>query len=157
MLTIPAWRIAFFKRAWWSLGEEGLKRCRKIVRTMGCRLLPYQEQKALFRVQFKNHGDISVCLDKISKRAIEKMTGKSRKKTLPQMTLKTLPQMTLKTPEKVLSLLALKKDITILELIQQIGKSKSAIKRVIQKLQKEGRLKRIGPNKGGHWKVIKKK
>ena len=128
---------------------RGIEKMQKDCKDYGVPAPTLSGTKSSFRVQFKNHGDISVCLDKISKRAIEKMTGKSRKKTLPQMTLKT--------PEKVLSLLALKKDITILELIQQIGKSKSAIKRVIQKLQKEGRLKRIGPNKGGHWKVIKKK
>ena len=36
----------------------------------------------------------------------------------------------------------------------QLGKSDSAILRVLRKLREEGRLRRIGPDKGGHWEVV---
>ncbi|MEA1928767.1 MAG: winged helix-turn-helix transcriptional regulator, partial [Candidatus Auribacterota bacterium] len=59
-----------------------------------------------------------------------------------------------KTPEKILALLFLNPQLTISELAQRINRSNSAIERAIRKLQKSGRLKRIGPDKGGHWQVV---
>ena len=85
-----------------------------------------------------------------------KTTPKTPLKTTPKTPLKTTPKTPLKTPEKILSLLSINKYMTVTELMQNIDKSESAIKRAIQKLQKEGRLKRFGPDKGGHWKVVKK-
>jgi len=35
-----------------------------------------------------------------------------------------------------------------------LGKSESAVKRATRKLRESGRLTRIGPDKGGYWKVI---
>lgn len=37
-----------------------------------------------------------------------------------------------------------------------IGKSKSAVERAAAKLRDEGRLRYVGPAKGGHWEVIEK-
>ena len=66
-------------------------------------------------------------------------------------------QMALKVTLKILELLILNPKMIIPELAQQIDKSKRTIKRMLKKLQKEGYLKRIGSDKGGHWKVIDKK
>ena len=40
------------------------------------------------------------------------------------------------------------------ELAIRLHKSESAIERAIQRLRESGRLQRIGPAKGGRWKVI---
>ena len=45
-------------------------------------------------------------------------------------------------------------EITIKALIDQTGKSHSTIERNLQKLQKDRKIERIGPDKGGYWKVI---
>jgi len=45
--------------------------------------------------------------------------------------------------------------ITIPKLAEIIGKSVSAIKKQIKKLQTENKIERIGPDKGGYWRVIK--
>ena len=74
----------------------------------------------------------------------------------PKVAPKMTPKPTLKTPEQVLSLLAQNQNMTVPNLMNKIGKSARTIKRAIQKLQEEGRLKRIGPNKGGSWKVVEK-
>ncbi|MCY4513504.1 MAG: winged helix-turn-helix transcriptional regulator [Bdellovibrionales bacterium] len=90
-------------------------------------------------VEFKNHdADMA-----------EKLTKKDISEETP---LKT----PLKTPERILSLLAMNRNMTVSELMQQMDKSESAIKRAIKKLQREGYLKRIGPDKGGYWAVVKK-
>ncbi len=81
------------------------------------------------------------------------MAEKLAKKAILEKTREKTP---LKTPERILSLLARNKNMTVTELMQQIDKSESAVWRAIQKLQKEGYLKRVGPDKGGYWKVMKK-
>jgi ATP-dependent DNA helicase RecG len=40
------------------------------------------------------------------------------------------------------------------ELAVSIDKSVSAVERASAKLVKEGRLKHVGPQKGGHWVVL---
>lgn len=37
----------------------------------------------------------------------------------------------------------------------QIGITERSVERNIRKLQTEGKLKRVGPAKGGHWEVLK--
>lgn len=43
--------------------------------------------------------------------------------------------------------------ITIPELAGLTGVSTRTIERHLQKLQEQGRLRRIGPTKGGHWEL----
>ncbi len=59
-----------------------------------------------------------------------------------------------KVPAQILSLLQQHPTLTLAEVAESLGKSVSAIERSAAKLRKEGRLKRVGPTKGGHWKVI---
>ena len=59
-----------------------------------------------------------------------------------------------KTLDFILSRLTEAPGASIPELAQQLGKSESAIERAIRKLRADGRLIRIGPAKGGHWKVL---
>jgi ATP-dependent DNA helicase RecG len=59
-----------------------------------------------------------------------------------------------KTPEKILEVLGARPDMTLAELAISIGKSVSAVERASAKLVREGRLKHVGPQKGGHWEVL---
>ena len=97
-----------------------------------------------------------------------KMSGKSSRKTSGKMSLKTsrsaiiTPIKTLKssgkssekTSVKILALIKKNSLITIPELAKQTGVTERSVERNIQKLQRDERLKRLGPAKGGHWKVI---
>ena len=47
------------------------------------------------------------------------------------------------------------RDMTILELADQLGISTRAVEKQINKLKEKGRLRRAGPAKGGHWEVLK--
>jgi ATP-dependent DNA helicase RecG len=60
-----------------------------------------------------------------------------------------------KTPELILHQLESAPHITMPELAARLGKSVSAVERAIRKLRTDGRMVRIGPTKGGHWKVVK--
>jgi ATP-dependent DNA helicase RecG len=61
-----------------------------------------------------------------------------------------------KTPVKILQLLKEHPEITLAEVAMTIGKSLSAVERASSKLVKEGKLRYVGPQKGGHWEVTKK-
>ena len=60
-----------------------------------------------------------------------------------------------KTPGMILDAMRVTPHTTVPELAVLLGKSESAINRAIQKLREEGRLRRVGPTKGGRWEVLK--
>jgi len=62
-----------------------------------------------------------------------------------------------KTSEKILTIPAASPDATIAELARKTGITTRSIERNLQALLSCGRLKRIGPDKGGHWEVIQRK
>ena len=60
-----------------------------------------------------------------------------------------------KTPEQILAVLAANPQMTLAALASFIGKSPSAVERAAARLVKEGRLRFVGPRKGGRWEVLK--
>lgn len=67
---------------------------------------------------------------------------------------KTTGQKIGKTPHRVLALLAENPQLTVAELAALTGKSALTIHRAIRTLRESGRLRRIGPAKGGYWEII---
>jgi ATP-dependent DNA helicase RecG len=65
------------------------------------------------------------------------------------------PESAEKTRVKILSVLKATSYITINDLAEIVGISQKGIEWQITKLKKEGKIKRIGPAKDGHWEVIK--
>ncbi len=62
-----------------------------------------------------------------------------------------------KTREKILTLIAANPSITTAELADQLEITAKGIEWQISKLKKMGVLERIGPARGGHWKVVETK
>lgn len=67
---------------------------------------------------------------------------------------KTLVKAPVKTPELILQTLKASPHMTLAEVADAIGKSLSAAERASAKLVKAGKLKYVGPRKGGHWEVL---
>jgi ATP-dependent DNA helicase RecG len=67
---------------------------------------------------------------------------------------KTTGKTTGKTAEAVLRLLVEGPDLSVPQLAARLEKSELTIHRAIRKLRESGRLLRIGPDKGGWWKVL---
>jgi len=61
-----------------------------------------------------------------------------------------------KSSQKILQLLSADGSITTQQLADRLGVSRRAIAKQIRNLQEQGLLKRVGPDNGGHWEVIKK-
>lgn len=76
-------------------------------------------------------------------------------KVLAETSVKTSVKTSGKTEEVILHALNENPKMTIHELGALLGVTERAIEMQISKLKKDGRLKRIGARKGGHWKVIK--
>ncbi len=64
------------------------------------------------------------------------------------------PQNPLKTPEAILALLSAQPAMTLAQVASQLGKSTRAIEMAVARLTESGRLKFVGPKKGGNWKVM---
>ncbi len=60
------------------------------------------------------------------------------------------------TPDQILQMLDEKPEMTLAEVASKIGKSLRAVERASSKLVKAGRLRFVGPKKGGHWEVKEK-
>ena len=58
-----------------------------------------------------------------------------------------------KTSEKILRFMASNQRITIAELAEAIGVTTRSIERNIENLKTQSRLRRAGPDKGGHWVI----
>lgn len=77
-----------------------------------------------------------------------------RRRTLEDATGKTPQKTPQKVPEALLAHLCDERKLAFVELAGRLGKSESAVKRAVRKLREAGRVERIGPDKGGHWKVV---
>lgn len=73
---------------------------------------------------------------------------------LMEVSEKVSEKMSEKTSEKIVAALLQDSALTISELAEQLELSTRSIERHLQKLQDKGRLRRIGPAKGGHWEVL---
>ena len=60
-----------------------------------------------------------------------------------------------KTPDRIIELLGANAEMTLADAAKAIGKSTSAVERAAAKLARTGRLRFVGPRKGGHWEVLK--
>ena len=58
-----------------------------------------------------------------------------------------------KSRGKILGHISSNASITMAELADAIGISVKAVEKQIALLKKQGRIERIGPDKGGHWKI----
>jgi ATP-dependent DNA helicase RecG len=67
---------------------------------------------------------------------------------------KTAQKTTQKTAQKVMGLIRHNPEITRRELAMELGMTDSGIKYHLKKMQAKGLIRRVGPDKGGHWDVV---
>jgi predicted transcriptional regulator len=63
-------------------------------------------------------------------------------------------EMRVKTPDAMLAILAAEPTLTLKQVAERIGRSTSTVERAAAALVKAGRLRFVGPRKGGHWEVL---
>ena len=80
----------------------------------------------------------------------------SSPKSSPESSLGS-PKSSPKTEDRILQLLGESPLMTTQTVAEKLGVGKRAVLKQVDKLKEQGRLRRIGPNKGGHWEVIPSK
>jgi ATP-dependent DNA helicase RecG len=60
-----------------------------------------------------------------------------------------------KTPDAILAILREQPGLRLTDVAEALGKSSSAVERAARKLREEGRLRYVGPQKGGRWEVLR--
>lgn len=58
--------------------------------------------------------------------------------------------------EKIIALLSQDNTFSAAALAERLGITPKAVEKHIAKMKAEGILKRVGPDKGGHWHVVEK-
>lgn len=64
-----------------------------------------------------------------------------------------------KWPEKaqmIVEAISRNKNVSIQQLKEQLQIGHTTIKKILREMQAEGIIRRIGPDKGGHWEIIDK-
>lgn len=82
----------------------------------------------------------------------EKSTQKTVEKTVEKITQK----ITQKTTQKIIELIKENPFITRKELAEKLDISEEGVKYHLKILKEKNKIKRIGPDKGGHWEIIEK-
>ncbi|MFW5937249.1 MAG: ATP-binding protein [Desulfosalsimonas sp.] len=77
-------------------------------------------------------------------------SGKTAQENFPKPSEKTSE----KTSEKLLGMIREDKTVTIAEMARALGKSTRSVEMQLAKLRKAGRIRRVGPRKGGHWEIL---
>jgi Fic family protein len=94
-------------------------------------------------------GDSGPFVDFMLEQILRALEAKGEANTAPATDQKTNQ----KTDQKILDILAAMPDATIRDLANATGLSVSGVKWNLRKLKASGRLRRVGPDKGGHWEV----
>ena len=113
----------------------GIRKMKEAMAADGLRE-PEFESNGFFRAVFYRSPDFAL---KGAAPAPEKSREKSREKS----------------SEKIIGIIRKRPMITISELTEISRLSHAGIEKIIKNLKKEGRIKRIGPDKGGHWEVVR--
>ena len=92
---------------------------------------------------------------KDGQKATRKSGRESREKKCSGGREKSREKRRLGSREKILALLAERPALTYAGLSEATGLTVKAIEKNIRQLKAAGRLRRIGPDKGGHWEVVK--
>ena len=69
-------------------------------------------------------------------------------------TRKSKPQTTKKTTKKIMDIMKSMPDVALAELANATGLSVDGVRWNIRKLKDANLVRRVGPDKGGHWEVV---
>ena len=61
-----------------------------------------------------------------------------------------------KTRDVILDMIIQDAKVTSTQMAESLGINRSAVSKHLKKMQENGIIKRVGPDKGGHWEIIEK-
>ena len=114
------------------------------------------EDRTFFRITIPCHESAGNIIADIahkdgSLRASRRGSRKTALQSAPETALKSAPE----TALKIIHLIRINPNVTLSEIAEEIRVSRRWVATNMKHLQDTGVIKRVGPNKGGHWEVIK--
>lgn len=120
-------------------------------------------------VDSRNNEDISIFVDSMTQLHIEHLrndidiflksteegNSDERKETTLKNVVESSQKSVEKSVEKIIKQIAENPKVTVKELTTIVGLSRRGVEKNIKKLQECGIIRRVGPDKGGHWEIIK--
>lgn len=120
-------------------------------------------------VDTRNNEDISIFVDSMTQLHIEHLRNDidiflksteegnidERKETTLKNVVESSQKSVEKSVEKIIKQIAENPKVTVKELTTIVGLSRRGVEKNIKKLQECGIIRRVGPDKGGHWEIIK--
>jgi ATP-dependent DNA helicase RecG len=116
-------------------------------------LLPYRGLGSGIKRAIEDWPDISFTDDREGSMFIATIHRKELDETGLAESQRSTQKSTQKSSQKILELMRDDPTITIADLALRIGITEWAIKKQIRKMKAQGRIQRIGPDKGGCWQV----
>ena len=95
------------------------------------------------------HANPQHLIKALGEQDAKRLSGSDSQKTAVKATVKTAVKTSVKTPEKILQLLEVNPAMTLAQVAAEIEKSLRAVELASSKLVKAGRLRYVGPQKGG--------
>ena len=59
-----------------------------------------------------------------------------------------------KTRDAILDMILRNSKVTSILMAESLGINRSAVSKHLKKMQKDGIIRRVGPDKGGHWEIM---
>ncbi len=84
----------------------------------------------------------------------ENVTGKVKGKVTGKVKGKVKERVKEKTSDKILRLITANPSITIARMMVALSMSDSGVRKVLRNMQAQGTIRRVGPDKTGHWEII---
>lgn len=112
---------------------------------------------AFFRAMFQRSPEFALKEGKEGKEGLEKRFGEKLGDGWEELVERLEEKLGEKLREgerNILRLIHCNKRISIREMAREVGISTTAIDKNLTKLKNKGILRRVGPDKGGHWEVI---
>ena len=86
---------------------------------------------------------------------VRKTDGKDTKKDTDRVTEKVTEKVT-ENQRKILSAITQNPQVSQVQIARTVGISRTHVAKNLKKLAEMGLVKRVGPDKGGHWEVLSK-
>ena len=72
----------------------------------------------------------------------------------PESALKSSMKSSMKSEDRLLCVLKDDQTMSLPKMAEAISLSVAGVRKVLDKLKASGRIRRVGPDKGGHWEVM---
>ena len=121
--------------------------------------IDFSDKSVFYNVIFRKKGlmeNAKKRLVETTRKGLAEATRKGMERTTRKRLVETGRKRLMETQSKILEMMIKEPTTSKQKIAESIGISSTAVDKNIEVLKRKGLLKRIGPDKGDHWKVLKK-